>query len=375
MHQPIHDKKIRYAVIGCGQISQQSFIPGIARATNSTLAALVTGDMKKAEALEACYGVRVWHYDELPNLLASGEIDAVYLATPNGLHRQYAVPVLEAGLHLLLEKPMATSVEDCEAILQAQRIGGGKLMIAYRLHCEPGTVELVSRCRNGDFGTLVGFSSVFGQDVSQSNHRAHGGYWSGPVPDLGNYPINAVRHMFGAEPVEVTAVGVCTPDRDFNFDDTVSVILRFADGRIADFTVSYACAPVEGLTLFGSRGSVKVGPCYTFGSSVAITYSTLIDGKKDCHTYGPVEQFGGETFYFSECILNDRNPEPDGEDGLRDVRVLEAVEAALITGKPQSLPPLAAREGIQREQMVILPPVEDEPSDSDLIGVMAQAVS
>lgn len=374
MNQPIHDTKIRYAVIGCGQISQQSFIPGIERAANSTLAALVTGDMKKAEALEARYSVPVWHYDDLPELLASGEIDAVYLATPNGLHRQYAVPVLEAGLHLLLEKPMATSVEDCEAILQAQRSGGGKLMIAYRLHCEPTTVELVSRCREGDFGTLVGFSSVFGQDVPQSNHRARGGYWSGPVPDLGNYPINAVRHLFGAEPVEVTAVGTRTPGRDFNFDDTVSVVLRFSDGQIADFMVSYASAPVEGMSLFGSKGSVKVDPCYAFGPSAAITYSTLIDGKKEQHTYGPVEQFGGETFYFSECILNDRNPEPDGEEGLRDVRVLVAVEEALRTGTSQSLPPLAARKGIQQDQMVILPPVE-QPSENDLIGVMAQAVS
>ncbi|GBR33505.1 Gfo/Idh/MocA family protein [Komagataeibacter oboediens] len=374
MTQPTHDRKIRYAVIGCGQISLQSFIPGLERAANSTLAALVTGDMHKGQALETRYGVRVWHYDDLPDLLASGEVDAVYLATPNALHRRYAVPVLEAGLHLLLEKPMATSVEDCEAILQARRRGGGRLMIAYRLHCEPGTVELVSRCRNGDFGAPVGFSSVFGQDVPQSNHRAHGGYWSGPVPDLGNYPINAVRHMFGAEPVEVTATGTRTPGRTFNFDDTVSVVLRFADGRIADFMVSYACAPVEGLTLFGSRGSVRAMPCYTFGPSVAITYTTLIDGKEDRRSHGPVEQFGGEAFYFSECILNNRDPEPDGEDGLRDVRVLVAVEAALRTGKPQSLPPLAGREGIREDQVVILPPLA-EACESDLTGVMPQAVS
>jgi len=298
MTQPTHDRKIRYAVIGCGQISRQSFIPGLERAANSTLAALVTGDMHKAQDLGTRYGVRVWHYDDLPELLASGEIDAVYLATPNALHRRYAVPVLEAGLHLLLEKPMATSVEDCEAILQARRRGGGRLMIAYRLHCEPGTVELVSRCRNGDFGSLVGFSSVFGQDVPQSNHRAHGGYWSGPVPDLGNYPINAVRHMFGADPVEVTATGTRTPGRTFNFDDTVSVVLRFADGRIADFMVSYACAPAEGLTLFGSRGSVRAMPCYTFGPSVAITYTTLIDGRETGAAMARSNSSGGKPSIF-----------------------------------------------------------------------------
>lgn len=82
----------------------------------------------------------------------------------------------------------------------------------------------------------------------------------------------------------------------------------------------------------------------------------------------------GEAFYFSECILNNRDPEPDGEDGLRDVRVLVAVEAALRTGKPQSLPPLAGREGIREDQVVILPPLA-EACESDLTGVMPQAVS
>ncbi|WP_338029651.1 Gfo/Idh/MocA family protein [Gluconacetobacter tumulisoli] len=372
MTRSANETRIRYAVIGCGQISQQAFLPGLARADNSVLKALVTGNMEKAKALEARYGVRVWHYDEVPALIASGEVDAVYLATPNALHRRYAVPVLEAGLHLLLEKPMATSVEDCKAILAARRKGGGKLMIAYRLHCEPGTVELISRCRKGDFGSLLAFNSTFGQDFAEANHRGHSGYWSGPVPDMGTYPLNAVRNLFGEEPVQVHAAGTRTPGRGFNFDDTVSVTLRFASGKLAHFIVSYASAPVETFTLVGHKGSVQAGPCFMFGPSVGITYATKIDGQEDVRRHEPVEQFGGETFYFSDCILNDRDPEPDGEEGLRDVRVLAAVEESLRSGQTQVLAPIEALPGVSDRQVMRLPPVE-EPEDSELIGVTPQS--
>lgn len=372
MTQTDQRKKVRYAVVGCGQIAQQAFIPGLTRAENSVLAALVTSGEEKSRALAAKYDVPVWHYDDLPKLLASGDIDAVYLATPNARHREHAVPILEAGLHLLLEKPMATSVEDCEAILAAQRKGGGKLMVAYRLHCEPGTVELITRCREGDFGDLIGFNSTFGQNVAEDNHRGHGGYWSGPVPDMGTYPLNAVRNLFGQEPVAVNAVGVRTPGRSFNFDDTVSVILRFADGKLGHFMVSYACAMIENLSLFGSKGSVEAGPCFMFGPSEAITYTTKIEGDEDVRRHDPVEQFGGETYYFSDCILHDRNPEPDGDEGLRDVRVLVAIEAALRSGETEHLPEIPSRKGVSQDQVVKLPPAE-EPDESELIGVTSQS--
>ncbi|MCE2563560.1 Gfo/Idh/MocA family protein [Komagataeibacter sp. FNDCF1] len=372
MIQTIDTPKIRYAVVGVGQISQQAFMPGMARATNSVLSALVTGDPQKARKLAARYGIPAYHYDDLPELLRSGDIDAVYLATPNALHRRYGVPVLEAGLHLLLEKPMATSVADCEALIEAQRRGGGRLMVAYRLHCEPGTVELISRCRNGDFGHLMAFSSTFGQNIAEANHRGHGGYWSGPVPDMGTYPLNAVRNLFAREPVEVHATGSRTPGRHFDFDDTVSVILRFAEGRLAHFLVSYACAPVENLTLVGDRGSVMATPCYTFGPTIGITYTTTIDGRQETRRHDPVEQFGGEIFYFSDCILHGHDPEPDGDEGLRDVRVLAAIERALQTGQPQKLDPIPPARVALPDQIMTFAPVR-EPEVNEMIGIVPQS--
>jgi predicted dehydrogenase len=198
-----HTKKVRYAVVGGGQISQQAFMPGIARTNNSELVALVTGDPVKANKLARQYGLKAWSYDKFDELLRSGEIDAVYIATPNFLHMQYAVPALGSGIHVLLEKPMASSVAEAKQILAAQKAGGAKLMIAYRLHHEPGTVEMITRARRGEFGELRSFSSIFAQNVAEANSRGHNGYWGGPVPDMGTYPLNAVRNPFGHEPIGV----------------------------------------------------------------------------------------------------------------------------------------------------------------------------
>lgn len=138
-------------------------MPGIARTNNSELAALVTGDLVKADELADEYNIKAWSYEQYGALLASGEIDAVYVATPNVLHTPFVVAALEANIHVLLEKPMASSVAEAEQMLAAQQKSGAKLMIAYRLHHEPGTVELFTRAQNEDFGELRAFSSVFAE--------------------------------------------------------------------------------------------------------------------------------------------------------------------------------------------------------------------
>jgi glucose-fructose oxidoreductase len=367
-----HTKKVRYAVVAGGQISQQAFMPGIGRTDNSELAALVTGDPVKAEKLAKLYGIKAWTYEQYDALLASGEIDAVYVATPNFLHMQYAVPALEAGIHVLLEKPMASSVAEAEAILAAQKTRGAKLMVAYRLHHEPGTVEMITRARAGEFGTLRSFVSVFAQNVAEANSRGHNGYWGGPVPDMGTYPLNAVRNLFGQEPIAVHAVGTKTPDRGFNFHDTVAVTLRFPNERLAQFTVSYATASSEFFELVGTEASIRASPAFMFGPKTGITYvETTSAGSKE-HSFSPVEQFGNETQYFSDCILNDLHPEADGEEGLLDMRVLAAIERSLGTGETVNLEPASRARHVQPDQALKLKPAK-EPSEEEMISIVPQS--
>jgi len=367
-----HTKKIRYAVVAGGQISQQAFMPGIARTNNSELAALVTGDPVKADELAKEYNIKAWSYEQYDALLASGEIDAVYVATPNALHTPFVVAALEANIHVLLEKPMASSVAEAEQILAAQQKTGAKLMIAYRLHHEPGNVELFTRAQNGDFGELRAFSSVFAQNVAEANSRGHNGYWGGPVPDMGTYPLNAVRNLFGEEPIAVHAIGTKTPERGFNFHDTVAVTLRFASERTAQFTVSYATASAESFTLIGTKATIYASPCFIFGPKAGISYIEKTEEGSQTHEFKPVEQFGNETQYFSDCILHDRHPEADGEEGLMDIRVLAAVEQSLATGETVSLPPLQRRRRVQADQALELKPAK-EPSEDEMISIIPQS--
>src|SRR5689334_4859010 len=118
----VEGRKVRYAVVGAGWISQARFMPSVAGTGNSELAAIVTGDHRKAEALGKRYGVvRAYHYDAYVAALESGGFDAIYLALPNNQHRDFAIPALERGIHVLLEKPMAVTEDDCRAITAAAR--------------------------------------------------------------------------------------------------------------------------------------------------------------------------------------------------------------------------------------------------------------
>ncbi len=352
------DRKIRYAVVGAGWISQAAFMPGVKQSGNSVLAAVVTGDHRKAEALGHRYGIqRAYHYDAYIAALDSRGFDAIYLALPNWQHRQFAVPALERGIHVLLEKPMAISEAECRAISDAARHGRVKLMIAYRLHFEPATLEAMRVAHSGALGRVGLFSSTFTQPVEVANHRAQNGYWSGPVPDMGNYPINAARNLFRAEPTEVMAWGSAT--LGFGFHDSVAVQLRFSEDRIAQFSVAYGLNGVDEYRIVGDEGTLRLSPGFALNNGL---HQTLTVGESTTETaFRAVDQFAGETAYFSDCILHDGDPEPDGEEGWLDVRVLAAVERALSTGRAQELPPAYRSKRPLLDQAADFPPAPKPP--------------
>jgi len=354
-------KTVRYAVVGAGWISQAAFLPGLAATGNSEVTAVVTGDSRKAVELREHYGFsKACDYDGFADLLKSGDIDAIYLATPNDDHAKYAVPALAAGIHVLCEKPMAASVADCEAMIAAAKGSGAKLMIAYRLHFEAGTLATLGLARTKALGEGRLFSSVFSQHVSPKNHRASMGYWAGPVPDMGTYQINAARNLFGTEPIGVAAVGVRNADIGLgDFDDTVAVTLTFPRNKIAQFTCSYAALAVDQYRLVGDHGSLDVEPA--FGFHKGMKYRLQIgEGEPQTRAFPFVGQFGGETQYFSQCVIDGRAPEPSGEEGLADVRVLAAIERAL-GGGPQTLEPFERSGKPDASQVRSLPPAEEPP--------------
>ena len=348
-------RKVRYAVVGAGWIAQEDFMPGVEHTGNSVMTAIVTGDPEKARELAKMYGIEhTTDYDGYDALLKSGNIDAIYLATPNADHTTFVVKALEAGIHVLCEKPMAPTVEECQQMIDASRRSGAKLMIAYRLHFEEATVEAIETVREGTIGEPRFFSSVFAQQVSRENSRTDAKNWAGPMPDMGPYPLNAVRQLFEAEPTEVFAQTASLKEPRFaQIQEMISVSLKFPGERLAQFTISYGANPMSTYRIVGTEGVLEVSPGFTWQQG--LTHTLTVGEKKTTKTYGKSDHFGGETKYFSDCVLDDRHPEPDGEEGLADVRVIKAIEESLQTGKAVTLPPGPVRkQRPTREQIVKL---------------------
>ena len=340
-------RKIRYAVVGAGDISQEAMMPGIAATGNSEVTALVTSDPEKARVLGKHYGIAdTYDYDDFGTLLQSGKIDAIYLATPNWRHAEFILPALAAGVNVLAEKPLEIDAAKCREIIAAQRASSAKLMTAYRLHFEPATLDLIETIRSGEIGDVLLFTSTFAQMVDPENHRAFNGDKAGPVLDMGPYPINAARYVFEAEPIAVvSAAGTRHPNSGLgDLDDTVAVTLEFPHGRFAQFVVSYFASPLDTYAVVGTKGSVVMNPGFLYG--VPLAYDKTIGVKKHHKAFPITDQFGGEMKYFSQCLIDGVEIEPDAEEGFADVRVTDGIFEALRTGRRVELPPFARTKRI-----------------------------
>lgn len=348
------EKKVRYAIVGVGDIAQEDLMPGVEHTGNSVITALVTGDPKKASELGEKYDVEAtYSYEQFGEAIGSGTFDAIYLATPNWRHAEFIVPALQAGIHVLTEKPLEVSTAQCKAILeaeQASRAGNGaKLMVAYRLHFEPATLSTIETIRSGKLGRVHLFTSTFSQMVDPKNHRVKNGELAGPVFDMGPYPVNAARYVFEDEPTEVFAVGTKHSESGFpqDFFHTVAVTMRFPGERLAQWNVSYFANATNQFVASGDKGTVVLNPSYMFGVPLEQTIS--IGEDKSTESFKNTDHFGGELQYFSNCILNNAQPEPDGEEGFADVRVLEGVLESLRTGQVVNLPPFTRTRRIDTE--------------------------
>ncbi|HIK16777.1 MAG TPA: Gfo/Idh/MocA family oxidoreductase [Leptolyngbyaceae cyanobacterium M33_DOE_097] len=326
-------KKIRYAVIGLGWFAQSAAIPAFAHAENSELVALVSDDPTKlGEIVDQYEGVqRIFSYEEYNDLLSSGLIDAVYIALPNHLHCDYTVRAAEAGIHVLCEKPMAVTVEECEAMIEAAQKNNIKLMIAYRLHLEEANLQAVEIVNSGQIGEPRIFNSLFSQQVEANNIRVNKEVGGGTLDDIGIYCINAARYLFQDEPVEVFATSASKDeDRFQEVAEMTSVILRFPGDRLASFTCSFGAAKVSNYQIVGTKGDLRVDPAYS--TQGEIRHVLTIDGEKQEQTFEPHDQIAAEFVYFSDCILQNKNPEPSGHEGLIDIKIIRALYHSIETG-------------------------------------------
>jgi predicted dehydrogenase len=328
--------------VGAGWISQEAFLPSVAQTGNSTLAAIVTGNADAARRLADFHGVpHVCGYDGYDALLASGLIDAVYIALPNSMHADFAIRAANAGIHAMVEKPLAITVAECEAMIAAAERSGVMLMTAYRLHNEPGTVEALEIIRRGEIGDPRIFTSTFSFQSAPGNHRLKAEHWGGPLQDIGVYCVNAARHVFSSEPTEAVAMAT-HGDRDPRFaevPETIVATLRFPGDRVATFVASFGAAAIDGYRVVGTCGELEMAPGYRFETATRLRL--VRDGVASERSFPRLDQFSGQVACFSQCILEGTPPEADGHEGLADVRAMLAIEEAARTGvrQPIASPP------------------------------------
>jgi predicted dehydrogenase len=349
--------RVRYAVVGLGHIAQAAVLPAFVNAGKAQLAALVSDDDEKLSRLARAYGVsHTFSYGEYERALE--HVDAVYIALPNSEHADYAVRAAAAGVHVLCEKPLAVTVEECERIIEACREHRVKLMTAYRLHFERITLEVIDRVRGGEIGEPKYFSSTFSMVVQEGDIRTQQKLGGGTLYDIGVYCINAARHLFGAEPKEVVGAYVnSVPDRLPEIDESAAAILRFEGERIGTFVTSFNAANLSSYRIVGTRGDIVVEPAYEY--AVPLGYRLTVEGKTTEVAGERTDQFGPEIEYFADCILNDAQPEPGGEEGLQDVRIIQAIYESAETGRPIEILPYAPDQRPSGAMRITRPPVNE----------------
>lgn len=353
-------RKIRYGVVGLGHIAQNAVLPAFKHASkNSILTALISEDQKKLEELSKLYKVdNCFYLNELEDCLRSGEIDVLYVCTPNDTHRKIVELAANYGVHVLCEKPMAVSEEDCSKMSAAATKNNIKLMIAYRLHFASANLEAIKICRSGKIGELKYFNSTFSFQVNAGNIRLknteQGG---GPVYDIGIYCINAARSIFQTEPTEVMAFSANSSDKRFKkTDESMSVLMKFPENRLANFTVSFGAFESGDFDILGTKGRLCLEHAYEYTEPMTMTLYQKGKSKpvkKSIRKFKKRDQFASELLYFSNCIIYNLTPEPGPKEGLADVRIIEAIHKSARLRKPITLEPFSKREHPTKRQEIV----------------------
>ena len=327
-------KRVGYAVVGLGSISQVAVLPAFVHSKKAKLVAVVSGDKNKAKKYAQDFNAsQSYSYDEFSRCLENPGVDAVYIATPPGEHEKYAVAAAKAGKHVLCEKPLAATVQQARNMVATCRRNKVLFMTAYRKYFEPSSLALKKMIKTGELGridvihTLFTELRVFG-DSSPAwlfSKKLCGG---GPLTDVGVYCINTTRWLVDEDPISATGISWVRDKRRYKeVEEGVAFRLDFKSGIVLQGTAAYSAAFSSFVHIHGDKGWAELGPAFAFEEERRI--SGKIGGKWFAKTYKPIDEFVLEIDDFAGCIQEGREPEPSGEQGLRDIVIIDAIYRAV----------------------------------------------
>ena len=354
------DQRVGFAIVGLGHLSLNQILPAFGKSKFAKPVALVSGNRAKALEVAREYGIAssaIYDYSDFEKLQSNKQVQVVYIVLPNSMHAEFTVRAAKIKKHVLCEKPMATSVADCERMIAACRDAQRLLMIAYRSQYEPLDRTALKMARSGDLGKLRQFvaSNVQNQgDPSQWRlKKAMAG--GGALVDVGIYCLNAARFLSGEEPSSVLATMVQPKDdpRFTEVEESISFLLNFPSGLTAVCTSGYGSHSSKYFRLQGSDAWVGMDPAFEYGG-LRLMEGTLKAGREtttEIH-FDAADQFALEMDHFAHCVKNNVVPHTPGEEGLQDQKIVEAIYASAASGRRVTLAPALVPRGPEITEMI-----------------------
>jgi glucose-fructose oxidoreductase len=335
LDRPAPAHKLGVALVGLGNYSRGELGPALRKTEYCRLAGVVTGDPTKGARWAKEYGFsekNIFSYDAMARLADAPDIDIVYVVTPNALHAPYCIAAAKAGKHVICEKPMATSVAECDAIIAACHAANVRLSIGYRLHFDPLHEELRRLVRTQEFGPFMkmsgGFAFVMGTPQWRATKKLAGG---GPLMDLGVYVIQESCMAAGAAPVAITARELPKQRPEFFVDveESLEWTMEFAGGARSECYSSYNSSR-DNFRAEAKGGWYEVGPAFGYRNLKAATSRGPVIATP------PPSQQALQMDDFAQCILTGRATPVPGEMGRRDVTIIEAIYASIAAGSKRT---------------------------------------
>jgi len=329
---------LRVAIMGLGSYGTR-VAKAMETCKRAKLVGLISGTPSKVVDWRAKYDIpeeNCYDYSNFDKIKNNPNIDAVYVITPNGLHKDQVIRVAKAGKHVICEKPMGINAKEGQEMVDVCKAENVKLLVGYRMHFEPKTVEVIRMRKAGEFGKLKFFQGLSGFTIGDPTQwrldkKLAGG---GAMMDIGIYSINGARYMLGEEPIWVTAQETKTDPVKFKegVDETIQFQMGFPSGAVASCLSTYAMGNLDRFFLNGEKGFVEMKPSTGYGPIEGRTHKGELTQPHITHQTLQMDGMAQLIFEGVQPIVP-----VDGEEGLKDLKIIDAIYKAIKTGKKVDL--------------------------------------
>ncbi|KAG4080500.1 hypothetical protein HA402_013958 [Bradysia odoriphaga] len=325
---------LRVALMGLGGYANR-VADAMQACVKAKLVGVISGTPAKIKDWQSRFSIpdkNCYNYETFDQIKNNKDIDVVYITTPNALHHDQVIRVAAAGKHVICEKPMAVNAREGQEMIDACKKANVKLLVGYRMHFEPKTLEIIRMRKNGDFGKIMFFQGQCGFKIGDPtqwrlNKALAGG---GAMMDIGIYAINGARYMTGENPVWVTAQETKTDPVKFKegVDETIQFQLGFPSGAVASCLSTYNMNYLDRFYLNGEKGFAELQPSTGYGPIRGRTSKGELTQPHITHQTVQMEEMAG-------ILLEGKQPvvPVDGEEALKDLKIIDAIYQAVKTGQ------------------------------------------